>query len=687
MFKYSKNWLSKIAKSEVDYKDFDKNWLDLQGFEIATEEKIGNDEIIEIEVKANRPDMLSHLGVLREFNVYKGGKTVPNILSTLDYSKLGKLQTNVKIETKDLGNLALIEIRNVDNSGETPDEIKELLNAFDIKSINPIVDLGNYIMLEVGQPIHIYDLDKLGGTIKFSNSKGGEKITTLNGENVEIPQDSIVISNEDDIVCLAGIIGTKDVEITSETKNILIESAYFDAVKIRIASQKTHISTLASYRYERGIDSDNCINAGGLIAEKIVETCGGNITGAYAINEPKPDNIKKIKISKANSLIGFNLTAKQAKELLENYYYSVKIIDDDLIEVVCPRYRLDLELDVDVIADIAQIYGYHNIEPTLTNLSVKYEPNFVKIYSDKLRQLMLGCGLNECISYSFIAEDAMKKMGIDKQSKLWGDISILNPLSNKFAIMRPTMLYSMITTYVYNLSKNNECEPIFELGSVFYRDAKTDTGYNQKTMLSVLLNGNKINKGFGIDKDVAYDFYDIKAILQLIANEFVVDIELKNSDEQIFEKGMGAEIFVNGVASGFIGIAKSSMLQNFENGKLINGQVLFMELCVDNLSQNSTKIGQISKFPSIFREYNLLVENNKEFAKYAEDIKQISNTIVSLEVKDIYKGKGVKEDYTSVLIAIEYSSMDKTLSSEEIEEIEKQILDMLKQKYDIQLKM
>jgi len=458
-------------------------------------------------------------------------------------------------------------------------------------------------------------------------------------------------------------------------------------IKLRIASQKTHISTLASYRFERGIDSDNCVNAGALTAEKILEVCGGEVAGVDIVNHTKPDNVKQIKVSKANSLVGFNLTAKQAKELLEKYYYKVNVIDDDIIEVVCPRYRLDLDLDVDVIADIAQIYGYHNIVPTTTNLSVKYEPNFVKIYSDKLRTLMLGCGLNECISYSFISEDAMQKMGIDKQSKLWGDISIMNPLSNKFAIMRPTMLYSMLTTYAYNLAKNGECSPIFELGSVFFRDANADTGYNQKTMLSVLLNGNKIDKGFGIDKDIAYDFYDIKAILQLIAEEFVIDVELKSTTEQIFEKGMGAEIFVNGKSSGYIGVAKASMLPNFENGKLIKGQVLFMELCVDNLSQNNTEIGQISKFPSVFREYNLLVENTKKFAEYSQDIKNISDTIVNLEVKDIYKGKGVQDGYTSILIALEYSSMERTLSSEEIEEIENKMLAMLKEKYNIQLKM
>ncbi len=687
MFKYSKNWLSKITQTQIDYKDFDKNWLDLQGFEISTEEKVGDDEIIEIEVKANRPDMLSHLGVWREFNVYKGGKTVPNILSTLDYSKFGSPKINVKIETKDIGNVALIEIKNVDNSGETPSEIQDLLSSFGIKSISPIVDLGNYIMLEIGQPIHIYDLDKLGNTIKFSNSLGGEKITTLNGDDVEIPQNSIVISNDDGIVCLAGIIGTKDVEITKDTKNILIESAYFDAVKIRIASQKTHISTLASYRFERGIDSDNSVNAGCVIAENITNVCGGEIVGAFIVNQPKPDNVIKIDVNKVNSLIGIKITAKEIKDLLETYYYSVKIITNDVIEAICPRYRLDLELDVDVIADIAQIYGYHNIEPTTTNLSVKYEPNYIKIYSDKLRELMLGCGINECISYSFIADDAIDKMGIDKESKLWGDITIMNPLSNKFAIMRSTMLYSMINTYTYNLSKNNECEPIFELGSVFFRDTKSDTGYNQKTMLAVLLNGNKINKGFGIDKNIVYDFYDMKSILQLITEEFVIDVELKNTKEHFFEKGLGAEIFVNGVFSGHIGVLKSSILPNFENGKLISGQVLFMELCVDNLTQNSTKIGQISKFPSVFREYNLLVANDKEFKKYSSDIKDISNTIISLDVNDIYKGKGVDDGYTSVLIAIEYSSIDKTLSSEEIEVIENQMLDMLKNKYDIKLKI
>ncbi len=546
MFKYSRNWLSKLVNDEVDYKDFDKNWLDIQGFEVATEENVGDDEIIELEVKANRPDMLSHLGVMREYYVYKNRGVLPNIVSKVDLSKVPDTSLDVKIATKDVGNVTLIEIRGLDNTKSTPPQMVELLENLGVKSISPLVDIANYIMLEVGQPIHIYDLDKLGNKIAFENAKANQKITTLNGEEVKIPEGSITITDGSKIVCLAGIIGTKDVEVTSNTKNILIESADFDAPKTRIACQNTHVNTIASYRFERGIDSDNCKNAGCLVAEKVMEICGGKINSKFVIDNKKPENKKIINITKSNKLIGINITAEETKKLLESYYYTVKIIDADNIEVICPRYRLDLELDVDIIADIAQIYGYQNITPTLPNLCVEYEPNTTKIYSDKLREMLLGIGLNECISYTFIHENSMQMMGINKESPLYGDIKILNPLSNKFAIMRPNMLYSMISTYIYNLSHNGECEPIFEIGSTFYKDKTTDTGYNQSNMLAVLLNGARIQKGFGIDKEVAYDFYDIKAILELIASEWSIKIELKPTNETIFKAGMGAQIFVEG---------------------------------------------------------------------------------------------------------------------------------------------
>ena len=674
MFKYSKNWLSKIAYEDIDYKDFDRNWLDLQGFEVATETKINDDVIIELEVKANRPDILSHLGVLREYYVYKNKIGLPNIKSKLNLIDM-PLSINVKIESNDVDNLVLIEIKNIDNSKETPKEIKELLENLAVNSINPVVDISNYICLEIGQQIHIYDLNKINDSLIYTNSNGVEKIKTLNGSEINIPNESIIIKDSSGPICLAGIIGTEDVDVDNLTKNILIEAAHFNMPKIRISSQKTHITTLSSYRFEKGIDSDNVLNACLLTAEKIIELCGGSVFGSYTKLNKKPENIKNVKISKINKLLGTELNGKEIVNLLNQYYYDTKLVNNDTINCICPRYRLDIEQDVDIIADVAQIYGYHNIKPKIANISVKYEPNQVMINNDILRNIMVSQGLNECISYSFIHENAMKILNIDNTSELYGDIKLLNPLSNKYALMRPNMIYSMLNTYIYNLSKNAECEPIFEIGTIYYKDNKTDTGYNQKQMLSVILNGNKYIKGFGLDKNIPHDFYDIKSILELIATEYSLNICLKESNKSPFKKC--ANIYIEDKYSGVIGILAQDIVNNLENGKLIKGDVYYLELCINNIKMGTTPIDEISKYPSVIREYNLLVPNGMEYKEYTNSIKEVNELVKDIQIKDIYKGKGVQIGFTSILISIEYSSINRSLKLEEIEDIERKWLEII----------
>ncbi|MGD9901062.1 MAG: phenylalanine--tRNA ligase subunit beta [Spirochaetales bacterium] len=686
MFKYSRNWLEKLAKEKIDYKDFDKNWLDLQGFEVAVEESVGDDVVVTLEVKANRPDMLCHLGVLREYYVYKNKGLLPVIDTTVNLDGLKDLPIKVEIPSKDVGNTVLLMIENVNNLKSTPKEMVALLESFDVKSINPIVDISNYIMLEMGQPIHIYDADKVKNVLRFKTTDKKEKIVTLNGEEFEIPLHSILIEDEVGPACLAGMIGAKRVEVDSHTKNIIIEAAHFDPIRIRVTGQKANISTMASYRFERGVDPNNALNSAKVCAEKVLEVCGGHLSAKYVRLLPQEQNVKTLKVSKVNHILGSTLKATDIKNLLESYYYQVKILNSDTVEVVAPDYRLDIEQEIDVIGDIAQIYGYHNIEPTMPNLSVNYEPNKTVINSDILRNLMLAQGFNECISYSFINKDSMKTLGLKEGSKLYGEVELLNPLSSKFAVMRPNMLYSMLATYVYNLTINGECEPIFEIGTIFNKDANSDTCYAQKTVLSVLLNGNKYDKGFGLDKDIAYDFYDIKQILELITSEYSLNVELKNSNEVVFEHGMGTDIYINKEYAGYMGIVNANTIKNLENGKLIKGQVAYLELDLSKLTMGITRLEEVSKYPSIEREYNFLVPLGAHFEEYSKAIKKQSANVNNIAVKDIYKGKGVKDGFVSVLVSIEYLSAVKTLTSEEIEQIENKFYKELKEHHNIELK-
>lgn len=683
MFKYSHRFLENLAKEPIDYKDFDKNWLDLQGFEVASEVPVDDDTIIELEVKANRPDMLSHLGVLREYYCYKGYNRLPHFQTSIDLQNLQKMHLPVEITTDKVGNLTLLCIKNIDNTKPTPENIVRLLNNLGVASVNPCVDFSNFIMLELGQPVHIYDLDKIKGRLVFKESNG-EKITTLNGSEIDIPKGSLVISDDEGVACVAGMIGTKRVEVDENTKNIVIECANFDPVKIRVTSQKTHISTLASYRYERGVDSNMTNLSACLCAEYIVANCGGEIDSAFVKFKPSEQNIKTLTNDYVNKILGTNFTVQEIADILTNYYYKIEILDDHTFRAFVPSYRLDIEQNIDVVGDIAQMYGYHNIEPTMPNLSVPYQPNDYIINSDILRNLMYSQNISECISYSFIHENAMKMLNIDENSEFYGDIKLLNPLSNKFAIMRPNMLYSMISTLAYNVSKEGECQPIFDIGSVFKVDNTTDTGYAQSSRLAVALCGNKIEKGFGILNNLSYDFYDIKQILELIASEYSMELTLKQLESPIFE--IGAKILFEGKEIGFIGTINSNILRNFENGKLIKDKLQYLELDIASLKMGVTPLENPSKFPSIEREYNILVKDGVQYADIKDVILNTSPFVKSIDLIDIYKGKGVKNGFVSLLLKIEYNNPEDTLASQDVESIESSWLLEVREKYDVRLK-
>ncbi len=676
MFKYSKLWLERLAKEQIDISDFNSNWLDLQGFEVATVATVGSDSIVELEVKANRPDMLSHLGVLREYNVYKGRKDLPKLNSNLQIVANQEMPIDIAIDSPDVDGLMLLSIEGIDNTKETPEELKSLLDSFGIPSISPAVDISNIIMLEIGQPIHIFDTDKLDKSLVYTNADDNTHITTLHGDELKISKGSIVIRDNSGVACLAGMIGSKRVEVDKNTKNIIIESAHFMPIPIRKTSQSMHLTTLASYRFERGVDSDEMINAGLLCAEMIIDACGGKMTANFVKHSPKPDTKFTLSASDVNRLLGSKFSPSDIVNLLNSYYYQCKVLDTDRLDAICPKYRLDLFEEIDIIGDIAQIYGYHNIEPTLPDVAVQYQPNYTHIYSETLRQLLVSQGLNECISYSFIHKDANKMLNLDQSSDVYNGIEIINPLSIKFGIMRSSLVYSMLNTYIFNLSKNGECEPIFDIGSVFFH-GESETGHCQKTAVGVLLNGTKIAKGFGIDKNIEYDFYDIKQILELIMSEFSMNIDIKPSDRSFFQQGKSLDVYFNQKLIGFLGVIGNNITTNFENGKLIKGDVVYMELYVDMLDMGSTSLGEIYRFPSIIRQYNFLVPKSAEFADYSATIRGLSPFVLTISVKDVYIGKGVPEGYVSVLLEIEYASAERTLTNEEVENIENDMYNLL----------
>ena len=693
MFKFSFNWLRAESGIEIPYNDLMK-WLDEQGFEIESIEEIENDKIIEIEVKANRPDMLYVYGVLREFyasqNIPESKEADSKI--KLDFSNDPKILAHeLKILSNDVHRYCAVEIDGIDNTGESPDFIKERLCAMGVSIISPVVDISNYVLLMTGQPIHVFDIDKVKGAISVANAPNDFKYTTLAGKEIDVPKDALVISDEEAPLCLAGIIGAPKAEVDHNTKNIIIESANFDHIIERTTSKATHVSTAASYRFERGVDIQTSELGARLMAEMTLEICGGKLAPKAFQHYPVKYEPKVIRLTKArtNLVLGTNFECAEMAKYLARCFFKSTPAGEDALNVIVPDFRLDIEEQIDLIEEIGRMYGYHNIEPTPIKLYAPYRENPIHANSNRLRDIMVGYGFIEFLTFGFIPEDAMDKLLLtDKNCRYYGDIIIQNPLSKFYALMRPTMAYSMISSAIENLALGTPEIRIFEVGKTFFRDSTTETNYNERNVLSVLMTGTKHPKGFGLTKDQKYNVYDAVAAVAGVLDDYGFDYQIRNTKAIGFlDPTAGAEILVNGKVVGCVGQISKKVLDNFENGKLAKSDVLYFELDFDGFEPRRKTIKFETSFPGVQREYNFTVPCKLHAADYIKAIKGAHPFIVSADVLDVYQGQGVTDGTAAVLVTVKYNAVSRTLELPEIEEIEKGFLDSLKKDFGIEIRL
>lgn len=693
MFQFPFNLLKSVSDTDISYDDLLK-WLREQGFEIASIEEAGDDTLIEIEVKANRPDMLSVEGVLREVYISKKIPAPKSIDSDvkLNFSPDNKLSHEIKIASPDVHRYCGIEITDIDNTVETPAYIVDTLTKLGIPTINAVVDISNYVLILIGQPSHVFDTDKVDGAITVANVTEPTKFLTLNGSEVEFPKGALLITDEKKPVCAAGMIGSPNAEITKDTKNIIIECANFDHIIIRTTSKKTHVSTMASYRYERGVNTELCYAGSRLLTKLITEVCGGKVNNnayCYVDTEYKPQ-VLTLTTDRTNSLLGTKLYPDEIADMLRRCYFDVKVIDGTRMEVKVPSFRLDIDIDNDLIEEVGRIYGYHNIEPQPVKMYAPYIENPINKNANVLRDIMVGHGFIEVLTYGFIAADAMKKLEIPEGSEYYGNVTILNPLATWFELMRPTLAYNLVETAINNLTAGKNDIRIFELGKTFKKTtghADSYDDYSEKNMFAALFTGAKATRGFGFAKDVKYNVYDAVALVRSILGEYNLPIEIKNNDTfGMFEKGAGAEITVNGKHVGVVGKISSKVLNNFENGKLAKDDVLYLEFCYEDLIATKKAISYETSFPSITREYNFIVKNGVHFCDYSTLITDASPFVVNVKPIDIYFGTGVAKGSSAVLISVEYNAITRTLAADEIEAIEQTFKTKLAEKYGIELK-
>ena len=623
-----------------------------------------DDGVIDFELTANRGDLLSILGMAYEIGAIYDKKVKEPDLSHGQNNE--DINDSFKINVK-TDNCTLFLAKKVENVQikESPTFIKNRLIASGIRPINNVVDISNYVMLELGQPLHFYDADKLQGCIEVRMAEAGEKLTTLDNIERTLTPDDIVISNGKETIGLAGVMGGLDTEITENTKNVIIEAAIFDSVKVRKTAQKI-VRSEASNRFEKGLDPNRTYMAAERAAKLLEEYAEGTVVGGTVEYNKEDMSDRRIEITykKINDILGAQISKQDVLDAFRRLGFSSKQ-DGEKIEVSVPRRRLDIAIKEDLIEEVGRIYGVDNIEPKVPVMPIK-----MGSYDNTTREIrhkMMNLGLNETLSYVLVNEKEAKNYISDDTIE---PIKLLAPLTEDRSTLRCSIITSLYKIYEYNVAHYNKDVSIFEIGKTFYKKGEE---YKEENKVACLMTGNYY---YGINNSKQVDFYIIKGIAEELLDflgyggrySFVV----KDNMPKELHPGQSAMISVNNDIVGIIGKVHPEITKE---------SVYVMEINLDKLLSKKTgkmKYKEISKYPTVKKDVSIVVDKNITASEISMQIKKASGSLlINSEVFDVYTGKGIEEGKKSIAYSLTFGSNDRTLTDEEINAILDKIIEKL----------
>ncbi len=665
---FSYNWLQSFFSRKLPHPNQLAELLTKHFAEVEEVRKKGNDSIFNIDIRPNRAsDCFSHIGVAREISAILNYqiKRFPSLKNAA-----GK-QTFVKVEVKVKDACPRYTARTINNIkvGPSPKWLSDELKICGLRPINNIVDIANYVMLETGQPLHAFDADKLGGgkiVVRFAKDR--ERIVTLDDQRFNLSPDVLVIADNTHPIAIAGIKGGKSSEIGKSTKTIVLESANFNPQVVRKGSKKLNIKTDASLRFEHGIDpnlAEAAINRAAFLIEKIA---GGKVIGGLVdvCSKKVLPKMLKLDLVYVEKLLGIKIAPFEIKKILERLGFKVKNSQPKAFNVTVPTFRLDIFLPEDLIEEIGRIYGYDRIPlvPPISSL-IPAKRNLNIFWEDFVKNILKEAGFAEAYNYSFFGEKETKLFGC-KGKEL---IEVENPLNQEYKYLRNSLIPGLLKNAEKNINNFSNFK-IFELGRVF------KPPLTEKRQLSGLISGE--------------EFHYLKGVVDLVFEKLGVgDVWYdehqptpEQSKQSIWHPRKCAEIKVNGQEIGFLGEISPKIL----SGLKIKNKVILFEIDFEKLSQLSSEEQEyrpISKFPSAVRDIAVLVPKEVKVAEilnkiYAAGGKEIRD----VELFDLYEGKELPDGKKNLAFHIIYQAEDKTLSSNEIDSLQKRIIDALEKEFE-----
>ena len=627
-----------------------------------------DDTVFELGLTPNRGDLLSHLGVAYDIAAAKG-EVVSFTAPVMKNAKPSDL--SVKIETENCYAYYARKINNI-TIKESPWWLKGRLIACGIRPINNVVDITNYVMLELGTPLHAFDADIIGNNIVVRNAKEGEHTTTLDEIDRELKDSDVVITDGKEVIAIGGVMGCLKSGINENTKNIILESAYFAPTAIRKTASRLNLHSEASMRYERIVDSARTTIALDRATELFGLLADGDIDNGYACvdNLKKDDKEISIELNKIRSYLGIDIDSKKVEEIFKSLGFKVEA-NNGSFKVFVPTRRVDITNSQDLEEEIARMYGYDNIPSTLPNTNSKGSLNDKQKLIRSIRHFLAGLGLMEVVNYSLINKNDLNKFGEFKD-----EISLLMPMTSDRETLRQTLLNSIVEDLRYNSARQQQDLAIFEIGK----------GYNTNSEYDLLAVGIKgmFNSNLWQGKKTQSDFYLLKGILEQLLAYVGVDATFVKGINNGLHNGQTAFVMANGKKLGVIGGLHPVILK--END--INEGYVF-ELNLDeimNIRNTKNNYKPISKFPTVSRDIAILINKDVPASEIIALIKQTAKKLVNINIFDVYQGDKIDANLKSIAISLEFQDSEKTLTSEDVDKFINQILKRLDFTYQAKLR-
>jgi phenylalanyl-tRNA synthetase beta chain len=681
--KISYEWLGELVELRVSPGELAEK-MTMIGFAVDSVERVGSDHILDFDLTSNRPDALSHLGIAREAALVCDALLKHPGAEIREGDEPVLAITSIDILDPDLCPRYVARVVRGVRVGPSPEWLVKRLESIGHRSVNNIADITNFVMFEMGQPTHAFDLNLLHDRrIIVRRARAGEQITTLDGFTRELAPEMLVIADRDRAVAIAGVMGGEETEINPSTTDVLIESAYFNPASVRHTARALGIDTEASYRFSRGADYDAQVRAADRVAGLIGEIAGGQV--ASAVIDAYPVRITRdpvaLRVSRIERLTGLRVGIERAVEILRGLEFTVEpLVERKELLAVAPSFRVDVSREEDLVEEVARHVGYDMVDVTLPAWSGvgSYLPEEDRRRA--ARRALTGLGFNEAITFSFVNGERDRVFNTGGMTRA----SLINPIDSNEAAMRMSLLTGLLESLQRNLNQGNRDVKLFELGRVFETDYESERP-TERTMLGFVMTGSVSPDDWRGNRQL--DFYDVKGAVEAVLSGLNVSgFTIERAGVEYLHPGQSAVLIRDDHQYVRMGRLhpRVAALYKFRQPVLV-AEIEFGKLLA--LPRDSVVYSALPRLPASSRDVSALVPDTVLWGDIESAIRALGiGEIVGVRVFDMYKGKEMPEGFHSLAFRVTYRGQGRTLTDEEVSAMHERVRELLRQDFGAQLR-